>query len=156
MNAEELKQLYGNEFPAAVIVNGIRLPLSRETPFSRSYESAEHKRGTVISRFMDGSATITLEQLKRSWPALTQDQRTDFCQACGWVHEHPEFPEMLRFITEQGGPEDWSAVALLLSSRLPQTEAFEILLRELPVLEIGRTRNITQAIAHTKHPAGKD
>jgi len=152
VDAEELKQLYGDEYPAAALVEGNRWPLSRETPFSRIYDSTDHKRSHVVSRFMDGSATITLSQLKREWPRWTQEERTDFCQACCWLHEQSDFSDMLRFIMEVGGPQDWSAVALPVSSNLPQREAYEILLRALQNLDIGRTSNVAQAIAQTKHP----
>ena len=55
---EDLKKLYGDEYPAAVLTDGIRLPVHSERRFSRGYHSDEHKMGIEISRFMDGSASM--------------------------------------------------------------------------------------------------
>src|SRR6266568_4627529 len=59
---------------------------------------------------------------------------------------------MLRFIMQHAGPDEWSGVALDAAARLPQDEAFEILVRALRAIELGHASNITQAIAETKHP----
>ncbi len=152
MKISDLKEQYGDEYPAAVVIDGIRLPLVRERRFSRSYHSDEHELGSEISRFMDGSASITASELQREWPGWTEDMRSDFCQSSCWLHQQSDFPEMLRFIMEQGGPEHWSGIALSVASCLPQQEAFNILVRALHRSEIGRTANLSQGIAHTKHP----
>src|SRR5438552_3923396 len=138
--------MYGDEYPAAVVVDGIRLPLRRQRRFSRSYHSEEHKLGSEISRFMDGSASITASELQREWPTWTENQRMDFCQSCCWLHEQSDFAEMLRFIMEHAGTREWSAVALSVSLHLPRHEAFDILVRALRTLDIGSTSNIAQAI----------
>jgi len=105
-----------------------------------------------VSRFMDGSASITLPELECEWSVWTKDERMDFCQGCCWLREQPDFPAMLRFIMQHGGPDDWSAVALSVSSCLPREEAFDVLVRALRTLDIGRTSNIAQALADSKHP----
>lgn len=69
MQISDLKKQYGDEYPAAVVRDGIRVPLSHERRFSRSYHSDEHKLVSVISRFMDGSASITASQLQKEWPS---------------------------------------------------------------------------------------
>lgn len=152
MTADALKKMFGDEYPAAVVVKGIRLPLRRERRFSRSYHSEEHKLGSEVSRFMDGSASITASELQSEWHTWSDDQRMDFCQSCCWLHEQPDFRDMLRFIMQHAAPGEWSGVALSVASRLPRDEAFDILLRALRSVEIGHTSNIGQAIAHTKHP----
>lgn len=53
---------------------------------------------------------------------------------------------------EHGDSEQWSGIALSVAGRLPRDEAFNALLRALRKLEPGRSANITQAIALTKHP----
>jgi len=153
MKVVELKKLYGDEYPAAVVSNGIRMPLRRERRFSRSYHSDEHKMGTEVSRFMDGSASITSSRLQQEWPSWSEDVRMDFCQECSWLHEQPDFPEMVRFIMQHGSPDEWSAAALHAASQLPQDEAFDILFRALRTVELGHASNLTQAIAKTKHPS---
>jgi len=152
VNTDDLKRQFGDEYPAAVVIDGVRIPLSGERRFSRSYHSKERKVGTEVSRFMDGSASITAAELQREWPTWTGDQRMDFCQSCCWLEEQPDFPEMLRFIMQHAGPDEWSGVAMSVASQLPREEAFDILLRALRTVEIGRTSNIGQALAITKHP----
>src|SRR5712671_456019 len=105
--------------------DGIRLPLRRERRFSRSYHSDEKKMGSEISRFMDGSASITASELRREWTSWTEETRMDFSQSCSWLHEQPDFPEMLRFIMQHGDPDHWSGIALNVASQLPRDEAFD-------------------------------
>lgn len=150
MSPEELKKLYGEDYPAAVIRDGDRMPLHCETRFCRHYRSENKKIGTTVSRFMDGSATITLAELERDWPTLTDSERTDFCQECSWLHKQADFPEILRFVMKRGSLGQWSAIALSIP-RLPQQEAFDFLTDALATAEIGRASNLGQAIGITKH-----
>ncbi|HYG21426.1 MAG TPA: hypothetical protein VEH04_01505 [Verrucomicrobiae bacterium] len=152
MKMSDLKRLYGDEYPKAVIMDGMRLALRSERPFSRSYHSQERKMGAEISRFMDGSASITASELQQEWPSWTDDIRIDFCQSCSWLHEQLDFPEMLRFIMQHGKPEHWSGIALSVASQLPRDEAFGTLVRALSGGELKHSSNICQAISHTKHP----
>ncbi|PWU15151.1 MAG: hypothetical protein C5B50_16005 [Verrucomicrobia bacterium] len=152
MTEKEMKQSFGDEYPAAVTTEGMRLPLRHEGRFSRSYFSAEHKHGTEVSRFMDGSASITAADLLREWPDWTDAQRMEFCQSCCWLREQTDFPEILRFIMQHGSAEVWCAIAMDVASSLRQDEAFAMLVRALPATEVGQSSNISQAIALTKHP----
>ena len=49
MKTDELKEMFGDEYPAAVVVDGIRLPLRSERRFLRSYHSdqqtADQRKG---------------------------------------------------------------------------------------------------------------
>ena len=99
---------------------------------------------------MDNSASLTYAQLEAEWPAWTEDERLDFCNACSGLHEQADFPDMLRFVMAHGAPREQSAVALSVASRLPQAEAFDLLVRALHGLGPGAS-NITQAIAVTRH-----
>src|SRR5947207_11049388 len=108
--------------------------------------------GSEISRFMDGSASITASELQQDWRSWREDERSDFCQSCCWLHEQSDFPEMLRFIMQHGRPEHWSGIALSVASQLPRDEAFDALVRALRSTELGQSSNVSQAIAHTKHP----
>jgi hypothetical protein len=151
MDAEQLKQMYGTEYPDAVTVFGMRMPLAKERRFTRTYTNKEHNHKTDVSRFADGSASITLAELRDQWPDWPEEDKRDFCSACDWLHGHPDFPEILRFIMNRGGHVHWSTIANSLPYALPTEEAFGILskaLRETPC----NTANITQAIAGTKHP----
>lgn len=156
MKLEELKRAYGNEYPAAINIDGKRFPLSRETRFSRTYHPADRKTCREISRFMDSSASITLAQLKSEWSGWTEAERIDFCEACGWLNEQQDFPDMLRFILQNGDLENWSAIALSVGSHLPQDEAFNTLVQILRGAGAGTKSNIAQAIAKTKHAGASD
>ena len=155
MKIEELKKRYGEEYPAAVICEGARMPLQRESRFARHYHSEERKMGTRISGFMDGSASVTVEELRNDWSSWTERERNDFCQESCWLHEQSDFPDMLRFIMANGRPGDWSGIALSVGSCLPKDEAFELLLRALQATDLGSTSNLTQGIALTKHPSAE-
>jgi hypothetical protein len=150
VKADELKKMYGDEYPVAAIMNGARLPLHCERRFSRSYHS--DKMVYEVSRFMDGSASVTASELQREWHAWTDDERMDFCQSCCWLHEQPDFADMLRFIMQHAAPREWSGIAQSVASQLPRHEAYDLLVRALRSMEIGQTSNITQALAITKHP----
>ncbi len=152
MELTDLKKCYGEEYPAAVTVNGLRMVLRSERRFARSYDSADHKNGCEISRFMDGSASITAIELQNDWLNWTDTERLDFCNSCCWLNGQSDFPEMLRFIMRNGCPEHWAGIALSVASHLPCDEAFETLVRALHNTDIGRTSNLTQGIAKTKHP----
>jgi hypothetical protein len=152
MEANDLKQRYGHEYPAAIMAHGQRMPLHQETRFTRRYRAQDQRVEHHISRFMDGSASITASVLQQEWPTWNEQLRMDFCHSCGWLHEQADFSEMIRFIVEHGSLSEFSNIALHVASALPQQESFEILIRGLRTVEIGKTSNIAQAIAHTKHP----
>jgi len=132
--------------------DGIRLPLRRETRFSRNYRSDAHKLESEISRFMDGTAAIKAAEIKREWAGWPEETRFDFCNSCAGLSGQSDFPDILRFIIQYAEPAYCDSVALSIANRLPRDEAFDILVRILQKLEAGQTSNITQAIAMTKHP----
>jgi hypothetical protein len=148
----DLKKQFGDEYPAAIVRNGSRMPLSRESRFSRMYDSDDKKSVTEISRFMDGSASITALEVQHEWASWTDNVRTDFCQSCCWLRGQTDFPEILRFIMEHGDSEHWSGVALSVATVLPRDEAFDTLVRALRRTELGHSSNICQGIAKTQHP----
>lgn len=153
VTAEELSRAYGEEYPAAVIRDGVRLPLKRETRFSRHYQSGNKKAPTlIVSRFMDRSASMTFAQLVRDWPTLSTDERVDFCNECSWLNHQPDFPEIIRFVVQHSSPQEWSAIAQVVASRLPQDEAFDLLVRALRSSDRFPVSNLAQGIACTKHP----
>ena len=149
MTMEQMKKAYGEEYPAAVVHDGERLPLFRESRFSRLYQA--NKMGCEISRFMDGSASMTFLTLQHEWPSWSANERSDFCQACCWLHEQADFPDMLRFIMQHGDSQDWAGIALSVAGHLPCQEAFDLLAGALRRTEINPASNIAQGIAATKH-----
>jgi hypothetical protein len=155
VSAYDFKKMYGDEYPNAMVENGVRMPLAYETPFSRYYQSGGPKKGGhthIISRFMDGSASMTAAELRRGWPTWTDEEKQDFCQGCSWLYQQADYADMLRFIMAHGGLTEWSATALNVAKTLPRDEAFPFLLTALRASEIGKCANIAQAIAQTRHP----
>jgi len=153
VNLSDLKKAYGQEYPAAITDKGTRIPLAMETRFTRLYAlRGKMQHHHYFSRFMDGSATMSFEQLKSEWPKWTETERLDFCGSSCWLYQQSDFPEMLRFIVKDAGCDEMSAIALSISGHLPQDEAYQILFRALRLAPVGRACNFSQAIAHTKHP----
>ena len=147
-----MKNYFGDEYPAAITVDGVRMPLVSERRWTRIYTSNEPKMSSEISRFMDGSATITFQEFARDWPRWSKRERHDFCGACPWLHEQPDYPDILRYIMQHGDHDDWSAIASSVGTRLPQDEAFELLTRVLSSSDLASACNISQGISLTKHP----
>jgi ribosomal protein S18 acetylase RimI-like enzyme len=149
--ALELTQLYGPEYPQAVTTLGRRLTLASERRFTRSYGSADQGFVTLVSKLQDGTAAITLEELKAQWAAWPQADRDDFLAACNGLFRQRDYPDMLRFLMAQHDPQVWSALALDVAGFLPQEEAFGLLVEAFHRTD-AHTANLTQGIAATKHP----
>ena len=154
MDSGELKQHYGNEYPAAVTLNGMRLPLTYDGRFAREYSSNEAKVSAVISKFQDGSVSITAGELETQWSGWSQRDRHEFCSGLAWLAGQADLPNMLRFVMSQAEPEYWSSTALAVAHCLPKEEGFGLLRDALARLD-SHTANITQGIAATEHPEAK-
>lgn len=152
MDAAMLKKLFGDGYPAFAVVQDIKIPLSFETRFQRHYHSKEHKMGTTVSRFMDGSASMTAAQFASEWPEMTEDERVDFCSAADWLSKQADFADMLRFIIRHGKPDEWRWMSLSIATGLPQEEAYKSLACALETLSVEESVNIVQGVALTKHP----
>jgi hypothetical protein len=143
---------FGDEYPAAITFEGVRVPLVAEGRWTRIYAAEDRKMWHEISRFMDGSASIAFPDFARDWPSWSGQERRDFCVACSWLYQQADFPDILRYIMQHGGPRDWSAIACIVGTRLPQDEAFNLLTRALHITELAEACNIVQGISLTKHP----
>jgi hypothetical protein len=108
-----------------------------------------------LSRFIDSTAAISFEKLAREWPNWNERERRDFCMACRWLAGQTDFPNMLRFMMQHGGPEDWSTIASCVAKQLPQEESFDLLTRALRSMELDQACNVVQAISLTGHPAAE-
>ncbi|HWY75384.1 MAG TPA: hypothetical protein VN281_07195 [Verrucomicrobiae bacterium] len=153
MDIDSLRKMFGDEYPRVAVIYGVRIPLSFETQFTRYYNSGDPRVTSLdVSRFMDGSASMTLEQLRREWPTWTREQKHDFCRASCWLYKQADYRDMLRFIMVHGGPEEWSASAVIIATYLPSGEAFDFLRGVLRDTSVEAYPSIVQAIATTKHP----
>jgi hypothetical protein len=129
------------------------MPLERESAWSRRYRHPNGRERCIISRFDDGSATLTLDQLRSGWPTWTARDRRDLSQNCQWLHERADFADMLRFILKHGDFECWSGIALAVGRTLPLEEAVEALSSAVNATPIEHSANLLQALALTRHPA---
>jgi hypothetical protein len=152
MTMEDLRKAYGEEYPTAVVHGGVRMELKKERRFSRVYAMPGRKYTLELSRFDDGSASVTLADVREGWPAWSDDDRLDFCGSCSWLSSQADFPDILRFVMAQGDLTLLSSVASSAARQLPQKEAFDLLCDALGKAGGTNTANITQAIAHTGHP----
>lgn len=149
--SDPMKMDFGEEYPAAVILDGERMPLKKETRWTRYYEE-DGKRWMAISRFVDGSASITLEELQREWPAWSEDERRRFTFAYSVGKAKQEAPAIMRHIMEQGGMECWKCCAMSIAKHRPAEEAFDFLAAALRAAEPGRGCNLSQGLCMVKHP----
>jgi len=132
------------------------MPLERETAWSRRYAHPDGKRVTINSRFEDGSASLTLPQLRAGWIHWSESEKIDLCQNFSWLSKQADFPEMIRFIMREGSWQVWAAVALQVATQLPQEEAFMLLSSALQATPLGSRSNVVQALARTRHPLVPD
>lgn len=146
-----MKVLYGPEYPSAVTFHGVRMEFEKETRFSRQYHSKEANVSTSISKFQDGTATVSFTQLQNEWPIWTEAERANFCHSCHWLGKQADFPDMLRLIMKEGNSDYWRSIASAVAMYLPQEEAYRLLLGALEQMN-EHTANITQGISLTKHP----
>ena len=99
-----------------------KMKLTSETRWHRSYELEEPKTFHHESRFADGSAHITMEELAREWPAWSDREKSDFAQEVG-LATFPHLPDVLRFIMANGDEQTWSSIALDILHFLPRDES---------------------------------
>jgi hypothetical protein len=146
---------FGPEYPHAVTKpDGERLPLLREKRWSREFGTEQST--LIISRFVDGSATISLAELRGEWSQWTRAERLDYAVNSSPLEGMADFPDQLRFVVSNGGPEEWSAVASSIARCLPTDEAFGILTSFLDETPQGSRSNLYQAIERVGHPGSLD
>ena len=152
MTESELRAEYGPEYPDAVIWDGVRMPLEHENRFSRSFTNESGNEGFVVSRFMDGSATITAAELKQDWSNWDEDEQIDFCQSCSWLHEQPDYPEMVRHIVQNASSQIFGCISNCVATALPSAEAHSELTQALQRTKNGEAGNVIQALTIAEHP----
>ncbi len=123
----------------------------RETRWHREYAMEEPKSFYHESKFADGSAVITLDELERESPTWSDWERVDFCQEVGF-NTSPELPNILRFVMKNGERDHWSAIAMNVVAVIPPDEAIPFLFEAYSRCEIGEASNILQALAKSGAP----
>lgn len=123
----------------------------RETRWSREYRNAEDGGRLRDSRFRDGSASISLNQLSHDWPDWSDYEKIDFCQS--FVHYHGrQRAGILRFLMRNGKQDSWSAIVASIATTLPSKETIPFLRECCESCNIGRGSNFFQALWLTKSP----
>jgi|CXWL01.1.fsa_nt_gi hypothetical protein len=134
-----------------IFLHGIEMDLVRESRWSRKYHSKDKNQGYGESKFMDGTASITLPELQAEWKKWDRIERLDFAYNIAWA-DKDILPDILRFIMSNGSFEDWSGCALSISSHLPKEESIPFLTKACKECPAGKSSNLLQALAHTKAP----
>lgn len=142
----------GPDYPAFLLDrDGTPIPLYRERRWSRQYRHPTGKHRHHISRFYDGSASISFVELSDEWSRWTVVDRHEFSSNCRWLHSQADFIDMLRFILREGDPNDWSNVALSVARTFSSEEGFVLLVSALDATPIEHSANLLQAISMTRH-----
>src|SRR5262249_12782007 len=154
MNESDAKAQFGDEYPQAALLSGVRMPLCRERDFWRQFAEAGQRHVLEVSRFMDGSVSMTGAEFHAGWPEWPEGKRCDFCDHCAWLQGQPDFADMLRVILNEHDLGYTNRIALPVAGALPQEEAFARLCIALRTAD-SPTANLTQGIAATRHPGAR-
>ena len=147
----------GPDYPAYLTDrDGTRLPLEREGRWRRSYRHPTTNRLHVISRVLDGSATISANELREQWPAWTPAERRSFIGEVSGLRSRADFSETLHFLIELADAATWSTIATSVARSLPQDEAFRLLSDSLDGSRPPESANIVHALALTRHPSAAE
>jgi len=147
----------GPEYPAYLEDNdGVRMPLERERRWSRTFRHPTKQVRYHVPRFMDGSASISFDELRAGWDEWSSADRLDFCTNAKWLHRQPDFNDMLRFLAGRADAKVASTIALPISTYLPRDEAFALLVGMLDGMDASSSANLLQAIATTAHESARD
>ncbi len=155
--ADWIKPL-GEEYPAAIAIGRTRIPLAYESRFTRHYlETKPDVQSHIgISRFLDGTASITLQQLKAEWSTWSDADRADFCASMHALQNIAQeaFAEIVRFLLNNADVNKLGQVVLGLPrwQTFPPDETLRLLIGVLQRSSPGKARGVIRAIALTKHP----
>lgn len=81
--------------------------------------------------FLD-SVTMTLADFEREWDNWSYWEKM---LALPSLVASLEAPNILRFVIQNGAPDDWSNFAVVIASRLPREEAYSFILKNCHTAE---------------------
>lgn len=125
--------------------DGRKLTLNRESRWSRTWLSPDGSFAYTESRFMDGSARITLDELEVAWASWTDLEKLDFCQNFGWVRG-ALLAKLARFVMNRGDSPTWSACALVIANAVPSEEAKNFFVRACESALPGHLANLMRSL----------
>ncbi len=120
----------------------------KETRWSCTYRNESKTLQYFESKFLDGSASITFEELIAEWPTWTDSDRFDFCSA---IHCAPpeNSADIFRFLAADKTEHVRSTIASCIARLLPSDESIPLLASWARTAPAGQRANYLQAIAHT-------
>lgn len=127
------------------------MELVRETRWSLHYADPDMGLKLVQSKFADGSATITSEELEQEWPKWSSTEKNDFCHAINEA-KLDCLPDIYRYIMKHGEVESWGAVAAWVVRRLPREETIPWIVDACLNCPIGKGEKLFQALELTEAP----
>jgi hypothetical protein len=126
--------------------------LDRETRWTWIYRSDDKSPSYYHeSRFLDGSASISLAELSRDWHSWTDREQLDFSLSIAHL-KSVEIPDILRFLVNNGCSAVVSNIASSIAHSLPANEAAQILIERCKNSPLGSGGNFFQALANTSNP----
>ena len=151
----------GEEYPAAVEIGATRTPLAYETRFKRHYieRKPDGESHIGVSRFLDGTASITLQQLEGEWSTWRDADRADFCASMHDLENigQEDFAEIIQFLLENAEVDILGPVVLGLPVRrpFPPEETFHLLTGVLRRSSVEHTAAVIRALGLTQHPGAE-
>lgn len=127
------------------------MELVYETRWSRHYKDDDLDMRVCESKFADGSATITLDELSSGWNAWEAKERHDFCQAVTQAR-FSHLTDVLRYIINKGDFETWALVATAIVRNLPKDEAFSFISKICRTCPVGKGEPFYQALCFHRWP----
>ena len=129
--------------------------LIAETEWSRTFSKQDGSGTYHQSKFIEGEAKITLNELAERWPRWSENERHDFCSAysCGNTKSSGD---IFRFLATDTTDLIRSTIALGVAVSLDTDEAYPILKKWASEAPIGHRANYFQAITVTNHPSASD
>jgi hypothetical protein len=127
------------------------MELVHETRWSRHYSFEEMQTRLYQSKFADGSATISMEQLEAEWPAWRLEDKLDFCQAVT-AAKFSHLPDVLRFVMQNGDFDLWSEISAWVVRLLPAQESIPFIVEKARQSPIGKGWKFFAALALSNAP----
>jgi hypothetical protein len=128
------------------------MTLVRETRWSRDYRNADGSERFMDSRFRDGTASITLDKIRRDWNHWSEHERIDFSQS--YVHcQAADRADIVRFLIVNASHSVWSCTAATIAMILPSEESLPFLQQCCETCDVGSGANYFQALWLTKSPS---
>jgi hypothetical protein len=131
-------------------MGGEKWTFDRETRWTRIYRSIDNRKSYHESKFKDGSASVTIEELRLHWHEWSKSEQLDFSHALAQL-KREALPEILRFLIIHGDQGVLSNVASLIPYTLPSEEAIPFLLEQCMKSQPGEAGNFFQALAKTDY-----